>query len=87
VNELDITFGDEQALILETAQNFARQQSSPLGVRKLFGTDAGYDQAIWRQMAELGWTGLVVPEAQGGSSLGAGDAVPIVEAFGRHFLA
>ncbi|HYM32988.1 MAG TPA: acyl-CoA dehydrogenase family protein [Candidatus Cybelea sp.] len=87
MTELDITFGDEQALILETAQNFARQNSSPLGVRKLFGSDLGYDQAVWRQMAELGWTGLVVPEAQGGSGLGAGDAVSIVEAFGRHLLA
>ena len=36
-------------------------------VRRLMEDERGYDAELWRKMAGLGWTGLVIPEAYGGA--------------------
>jgi acyl-CoA dehydrogenase len=87
VSELAITFSDEQALILESALGFAKENSSSSSIRALIASELGYDDAVWQRMVDLGWSGLVVPEAQGGSGLSLADAVSIVEAMGRYLLA
>ncbi len=87
MREPDIKFSDEQALILETALDFAKAQAASRRLRERMASEAGHDEALWRGMVELGWTALVIPEAHGGSGLGLGEAVPIVEALGRHLLA
>ena len=49
------------------------------------GNDArdGLAATVWSRMVELGWTGLLVPEAQGGLGLGLVDAVVVLEEMGR----
>ncbi len=42
----------------------------------------GHDPAVLRQMGELGWIGLRVPEAAGGAGLGMGEMCALVEALG-----
>ena len=42
------------------------------------------DRALRREMAELGWIGLALPDALGGLGLGSSEALVISEAFGRH---
>ena len=42
----------------------------------------GFDRGVWRQMAEMGWTGLRVPEAAGGAGLGMVEACALMEALG-----
>ena len=39
----------------------------------------GFDRTIWQQMCEMGWTGLRVPEADGGSELGMTEFCAIAE--------
>lgn len=39
-------------------------------VRVAAATAHGYDEAAWRQLVDLGWTGLTLPEAAGGEDLG-----------------
>jgi alkylation response protein AidB-like acyl-CoA dehydrogenase len=59
----------EQQNDLRTAlRDFFRASSPPGEVRRLMGTERGYDEATWRRMAaELGLVGLVIPERYGGS--------------------
>ena len=45
--------------------------------------DAGITPAVWNQIVELGWTGLLVPERNGGLGLGVVDAVVVQEEMGR----
>ena len=52
-------------------------------VRALRFTNPGFDGAVWRQMAELGWIGLRLPEAKGGSGLGMLESVALYEELGR----
>ena len=51
-------------------------------VRALRFTVPGYDPAMLRQMGEMGWLGLRVPEAAGGSGLGMAELCVVAEAVG-----
>jgi len=82
-----MTFSDEQAMLLDTADEFFRDKSPTAKVRDLMLTADGFDQSVWREMIDLGWTGLAIPEAYGGSGLGLAAAVPIAEPMGRHLSA
>lgn len=43
----------------------------------------GFSMDVWRQMGELGWIGLAVPEAAGGSGLGLAEMCALCEELGR----
>ncbi|HET6332227.1 MAG TPA: acyl-CoA dehydrogenase family protein [Polyangiales bacterium] len=80
-----LTLTAEQRLLKDNATQFVRE-SAPVGqLRKLRDTkDAtGFSADLWRQMAELGWAGIVVPEAYGGSGLGYTELGLVLEACGR----
>jgi alkylation response protein AidB-like acyl-CoA dehydrogenase len=82
-----ITFSDEQSMLLDTAVAFFRDKSPTAVVRDLLISEDGYDEAVWQEMVALGWTGLAIPEAHGGSALGLAAAVTIAEPMGRHLSA
>lgn len=82
-----IDFSDEQAMLLDTAEAFCREHAPISAVRARLGAQPGHDPAVWRQMTELGWCGLAVPEALGGSGLGLAELATLVEPMGRHLMA
>ena len=51
-------------------------------LRALRWTDLGYDPAVLRQMGEMGWIGLRVPEADGGAGLGMAELCVVAEEIG-----
>src|SRR6185436_11181559 len=55
-------------------------------VRRMMEDARGVDEAQWAKMAELGWLGLAVPEAHGGTGLGFVDLVVLLEEMGRVVL-
>lgn len=81
-----LTFSDEQAMILESAKNFCRDRSDISAVRSLLTSENGYSADVWSEMIALGWTGIAIPEQYGGSELGIGATIPLVESMGRHLL-
>lgn len=83
----DISFSDEQAMLLETASEFFKDKSPTSIVRDLMISDHGYATDVWQEMVQLGWSGLAVPEDFGGSGLGVAAAVCIAEPMGRHLSA
>jgi alkylation response protein AidB-like acyl-CoA dehydrogenase len=52
-------------------------------VRALRYTSPGFDRAVWRQMADLGWIGLRLPEEAGGAAMGMSESVALYEELGR----
>ncbi|MCC7426617.1 MAG: acyl-CoA dehydrogenase family protein [Alphaproteobacteria bacterium] len=52
-------------------------------VRALRFKEPGYDPAMWRRMAALGWFALRLPEAQGGAGLGVAALAALAEELGR----
>jgi len=51
-------------------------------IRALRFVEPGFDRAVWREMAELGWIGLRVPEAEGGAGLGMAELCAVAEGLG-----
>jgi alkylation response protein AidB-like acyl-CoA dehydrogenase len=83
----EIEFTDEQQQLLEIAENFCRDKSPVSAVRTQIETEGGYDPAIWKEMGDLGWLGIAIPEEFGGSGLSMAEVVTIAEPLGRNLLA
>jgi alkylation response protein AidB-like acyl-CoA dehydrogenase len=73
---------DEQQAIRSTAKEFLAARYKSERMRELAASDAGFEQSDWDEMAELGWTGLAVPEEWGGHGLGIVDLAVLFEEMG-----
>lgn len=82
-----IGFSEDQATLLDVATDFCQRRSSVATVRRLMEDDAGHDPAVWVELGDLGWLGVAIPEAYGGSGLGLAEVVPLVEQMGRRLMA
>ena len=60
---------DEQQEIKSTAREFLGARFKPDKVREL-AESRSYDDDLWRQIADLGWPGIAIDEADGGQGLG-----------------
>jgi alkylation response protein AidB-like acyl-CoA dehydrogenase len=86
---MTLTLSSEARLVQDTALEFFREKSPITALRKLRDTqDAdGFSRPLWREMAELGWTGFLVPEEWGGSGFGHLGLGLVMEAAGRTLAA
>lgn len=77
---------DEQAMLLDTARPFLAEQAPVGHLRTLRDAkdDTGFAPGLWRQFAEMGFTGMLVDEAEGGLGLGAVEAGIVLEEVGRN---
>ncbi len=77
----------DQEFLQETTAKFLTSQAPVAEIRRLQSEPRGFDRDYWRRGADLGWTSLLVPEAQGGGSVsgrGLIDLTLIAHEFGRH---
>jgi alkylation response protein AidB-like acyl-CoA dehydrogenase len=78
---------DDQRQIADMAQSFLAEEGT---IKKQLrhwrdsGCKDGFGHGLWKQMAELGLTGLTVPEDEGGLGLGAIEAALVLEEVGRN---
>ena len=79
-------FGPEHDELRATVRRFLSDRSPEAEVRRLMETDDGYDPAVWRQLAHLGLTGLLVPEHHGGAGSGCVELQIVCEEMGRALL-
>ncbi|MEH6591000.1 MAG: acyl-CoA dehydrogenase family protein [Halioglobus sp.] len=86
IGNTTLSFSEEQGMILDSAREFCRDKSPMSAVRAQLDSATGFDAAIWDEMVALGWAGIALPEAYGGSGLGVSALVPVVESMGRAML-
>jgi alkylation response protein AidB-like acyl-CoA dehydrogenase len=84
---VDFQITDDQQLLQETTRKFL-ESTAPLETVRHIADDepAGFSRPWWERGAELGWTSLLVPEADGGGSVsdhGLLDLVLVAEEMGR----
>jgi len=92
----DFGFGDEEALMRDTARRMLSERLPLETLRKLIaaspeqtydkGERAPWDSQLWDEMVALGWTGLAAGEAEGGLAASLVGIVAMVEEAGRHAL-
>jgi len=80
-----ITFSDEQTMLLDTATEFCRKHSPIESVRARLDADQ-IDATTWKEITDLGWLGINVPEEFGGLGLGLSCVVPVAEGMGRYLM-
>ncbi len=80
---MDFAFSPDQELLRGTARAFLDEHATPAGVRALWDDPRGEKDDLWKEMARLGWLGLTLPEAHGGSALGLVETAIVLEELGR----
>lgn len=78
---MNFDLSDEQREIMRTANEFLASRFKPEKVREL-AESRSYDDALWREISELGWPGIAVAEEDGGQGLGAIELAVLLEESG-----
>jgi alkylation response protein AidB-like acyl-CoA dehydrogenase len=93
----DFGFGSEEQMLRDSARKFLKDNSPIEKLRALVAKDhkqayesavqpLAWDEKIWRQMVELGWTALAVPESAGGAGMKMIAVAALAEEIGRAAL-
>src|SRR5690349_4982755 len=78
---------DDQKMLQETAASFLADEGGAAKQLRHWrdtGCSDGYGTDFWKQFAELGLTGICIPESHGGLGLGATEAALVLEEIGRN---
>ncbi len=80
---MDFRPSPAQQLLVSTAREVLRKHCPPELIQRLALDARGFDDALWRTMAELGWAGLLIPPELGGSGGSLLDVILLTEEMGR----
>ncbi len=69
-------------MLKDSAAGIAPRKGDLKRIRALRFTELGFDRGTWREMCEMGWLGLRIPEDDGGSGLGAREFCGLAEELG-----
>lgn len=81
---MDLTFSEEQTIFRKTVRGFLAKECPTQLVREIEGSELGYSPDLWRRIAELGWTGISLPEKYEGFGADFIDLVILYEEMGRN---
>jgi alkylation response protein AidB-like acyl-CoA dehydrogenase len=80
---VNFEFDAEQEALRATVRRFLRECAPVTYVRSMLDGERGTTDDVWRGLAALGATGLLVPEAHGGAGMGMVDMGVVLEELGR----
>ena len=77
---------EDQTMLRDTAKPFIADAAPVKHLRTLRDSkdETGFSRDLWSQFAEMGFTGIMVPEANGGLGLGHVEAGIVLEEIGRN---
>ena len=85
---MTFTFNDEQRMLKDSARDFFREQAPVSRLRKQRDAKQnGRDPDLWREIAALGFAGVIIPEEFGGAGLGYVALGAVLEEAGRTLVA
>jgi alkylation response protein AidB-like acyl-CoA dehydrogenase len=73
-------------MIRDSAAGIAPRTGDFRRIRGLRFTEPGFDPAVFREMCQMGWLGLMIPEDAGGSGLGVSEFCALTEELGASLL-
>jgi len=82
---MDFAFSEEQEMLRQSVRDFLAKECGSKVVRRLMDSADAYDAALWKKIADLGWTALGIPESYGGVG-GFLDLIVVFEEAGRALL-
>src|ERR1035437_7181914 len=83
-----LVLNEEQSVLRDSARGLISDKAPVSHLRQLRDAkDAtGFSRDLWRAFAEMGFSGLLVPENFGGSGLGSVEAGVVMEEIGRTLM-
>ncbi len=83
---MPLYLNDEQSMLRDTAKDFVRENAPVSHMRKLRDDNdaTGFSRDLWKQFADMGFTGILIGEDQGGLGLGHVEAGVVLEEIGRN---
>lgn len=78
---------EEQQMLRDSALTFAAEKLPVGQLRALRAAGAPFDKGAWKEMVELGFAGVIIPEEYGGSGFGYVGLGQVLEAQGRTIAA
>ncbi|MEA1941725.1 MAG: acyl-CoA dehydrogenase family protein [Pseudomonadota bacterium] len=84
-----MVLNEEAGMLKDAARGYLTTSAPVSQLRKLrdSGSEDGFDRSTWAAMADMGWTGVLVPEDHGGAEMGHVAAGVIAEEMGRTLTA
>ncbi|MGV2980103.1 acyl-CoA dehydrogenase family protein [Camelimonas sp. ID_303_24] len=84
-----LVLNDEQTMLRDTARSFLASEAPVAALRQLrdAGVADGFSRDLWKQFAEMGFAGVLIPEDFGGVGLGHVEAGVVAEEIGRNLTA
>src|SRR5215210_5484030 len=79
---MDLSLNDTQQLIQDSARDFVRGACDRDALLKLDRNSGAMMDGLWRQISELGWTGMAIPEEYGGTANSMTDVAVLFEELG-----
>ena len=64
---MDLGLTEIQKMLQESSRNFLEENCTMDFIRAMESDDIGITDEIWKNMSEMGWLGLMIPEEYGGS--------------------
>jgi alkylation response protein AidB-like acyl-CoA dehydrogenase len=83
---MDFGLSETQQTLKSTVRKFLAAECPAAEVRKLLDADSNFDPALWRKIAEQGWTGMIFAEQYGGFGMGLVEMAATLEEMGRALL-
>ncbi|HVW81818.1 MAG TPA: acyl-CoA dehydrogenase family protein [Mycobacteriales bacterium] len=80
---MDFDFNDDQKALRDSVRDALAGMVDPATLLAMAGEGGRMPDELWRRIADLGWPGLLVPEAHGGLGLGLVDMTVVCEEMGR----
>jgi alkylation response protein AidB-like acyl-CoA dehydrogenase len=81
---MDTTFTEEQEILRKAAADFLAKEVPESKVREIEESELGFDPKLWKEMANLGWMGLAIPEKYEGMGMTFQDLSIVLEEMGKN---
>ena len=84
-----LVLNEDQNLLVESARGFLAENAPVSAFRKLRNerSEDGFSRALWGELAQMGWAGVLIDEDKGGAGFGFVGAGLIAEEMGRTLAA
>ncbi len=83
---MDFELNEDQRILQKAARDFLKKECPKELVRELDDSDTGHSPELWSKMAEMGWTGLLLPEEYDGIGLSFVEMAVLMEEMGYNIL-
>ncbi len=80
---MNFEFSADQMQLKDIARKFLEKEESVKRARNVLEGEAPYDEDLWAQIIEMGFTATAIPEEYGGLGLGYLELCVIAEELGR----